>query len=405
MTEYRPTPDDPTSPTYPPDSNPGDYTQPGSGDSDATTPSNTTTPSGGGGGDSGAPDGLQELIGADVTLDLMDPAYLALLTDRFGTEDQRTGVLWNYFRYGVPYDPTEEVWVDADGNVVDDAQMQNPDYVEGSSEQTLNPAHAEYISNYDPETDGAYNPPPEYITTETEGQGDQYRTDLNITPSTRGDVEGYDPEATTSEADLIQGGFDAEGRLLPLREDATREGLNADIATSNLTETDANRAVDLITFGEENGLGEQEILAQLAEAGFTEADANYAKELVGYRRDTGVDTAGIDLEKQSIADQSLAMDERAPVREALYTGALEGLDTEKYARQAASEVSKTWDAGREGLNTSLALRGGAPTAENQGSNMERTALISSAKTGGRNWAEQESFNRLSSALNTDTMSL
>ena len=428
----------------------------------------------------------------------MDPDYLKLLREDFDITTGRGGVLWNTFMYGVDYDPTEEVWVDADGNIVDDNMIKNPDYVPGTEgTQVVNPAWTAWDRQKDRDGNHTGGPAPEkYITSEgTAAQGEEYIPDTSLTQSTRGTIEEYNPDEhfseyegmvlgfaqqqglipartetelaglteqrTTSELGtaaaesalrllpeeektrLLELGADASGydlttaenlsalrllpeeektklmalgaeqsgydlsretsemglRLLPQQEQALSAGFTADTATANERTATANRAIDLIRYGEEQGLGEAEIDAQLAQAGFTKADADYAKELLNYRRSTGVDTAGIDFEKQSIMDRSLALTQRAPVREAMFNQALEGMDTEKYARQAGATASGDYDASKEGLNRQLQRRGVNPGAITTDDSMERASVISNAKTGARNWAEQESFNRLNTALN------
>jgi len=429
----------------------------------------------------------------------MDPDYLAMLREDFDITTGRGGVLWNTFMYGVEYDPTEEIFTDPDGNIVEGGPMiPNPDYVPATGETTApNPEHRRWEYLRPDERERTPEPPREITVPGTPAQGEEFIVDpsVTLTPTTRGAVEEYNPDEhfseyegmvlgfaqqqglipartetelaglteqrTTSELGtataesalrllpeeektrLLELGADASGydlttaenlsalrllpeeektklmalgaeqsgydlsretsemglRLLPQQEQALSAGFTADTATANERTATANRAIDLIRYGEEQGLGEAEIDAQLAQAGFTKADADYAKELLNYRRSTGVDTAGIDFEKQSIMDRSLALTQRAPVREAMFNQALEGMDTEKYARQAGATASGDYDASKEGLNRQLQRRGVNPGAITTDDSMERASVISNAKTGARNWAEQESFNRLNTALN------
>ena len=48
-----------------------------------------------------------------------DPVYNQILSDTFDIESEQGRILWNFFRYGVDYDPSEEVYTDAEGNLVD----------------------------------------------------------------------------------------------------------------------------------------------------------------------------------------------------------------------------------------------------------------------------------------------
>ena len=330
--------------------------------------------------------------------EFMDPDYLALLKTMFETEDQRTGVLWNYFRYGVSYIPEEEVWVDAEGNIVDRDTMLNPDYVPATEgETTLNPKWERWNEMSGREKDEYGGEPEKWIVSEgTPAQGDEYITDPTITRTTIGEIEGYDPDAITSESDLVQMGIQAQGELLP-------KHVAAEEARLETATEEQRRALEIIEYGRSVGLSEAEIDAQLAQAGLSKTDANYARELIEYRQETGVDKLGIDVEGAQHKDVLQGLEERAPVRAAMYLSAMEGLDTEKYGRMAGATASQAYDASKQGLYTNLALRGVGPGETVKDDSMQRAALISQAKTHGRNWAEQESFNRLNTALNTDTM--
>ena len=318
----------------------------------------------GGGSGGGSGDGNTSTGSADVTQTLMDPDYLALLTERFGTEDQRSGTLWNFFMYGVEYNPNEEVWTDTDGNIVDSNRIQNPDYVPATEATTVpNPEWTAW-NNKGGDPDQRGPEPPKTITTPgTPAQGEEYLDDPNLTRTTRGALLGYDPNII-SESELIQMGIQAEGGLLPQRTEAESAGLTEDIATSE----------------------------------FNTNQANYATDLLGYREETGVDTAAIDLEGKRIADDSTSLTQKGGLRESLYDRLQSGLDVDKQAKQAAADASQAYDKSKEGQFTSLALRGINPTTANTDDSMNRASLFATAKTKARDDAGQTNIKNLTTGL-------
>jgi len=319
---------------------------------------------GGGGGGGGSGDSQTITGGADVTQTLMDPRYLSILEEDFDITTEHGRILWNLAMYGVDYDPTEEVWVDTEGNIVDENQMIETPYVPATEATTVPNPEWEAWNNKGGDPDQRGPEPPKTITTPgTPAQGEEYLDDPNLTRTTRGALLGYDPNII-SESELIQMGIQAEGGLLPQRTEAESAGLTEDIATSE----------------------------------FNTNQANYATDLLGYQKETGVDTAGIDLEKQTIGDTSTSLTQRGDIRKSLYDRLQSGLDVDKQAKQAAADASQAYDKSKEGQFTSLALRGINPTTANTNDNMNRASLIATAKTKARDEAEQTNVNNLTTGL-------
>jgi len=319
---------------------------------------------GGGGGGGGSGDSQTITGGADVTQTLMDPRYLSILEEDFDITTEHGRILWNLAMYGVDYDPTEEVWVDTEGNIVDENQMIETPYVPATEATTVPNPEWEAWNNKGGDPDQRGPEPPKTITIEgTPAQEAVYKDDPNLTKTRRGDAMGYDWD-TPTEFGNIQLTIQTEAGLIPKRGEAEAAGLTEDIATSE----------------------------------FNTDTANYAKKLLGYREETGVDTAGIDLELQTIGDDSTSLTQKGGLRESLYDRLQSGLDVDKQAKQAAADASQAYDKSKEGQFTSLALRGINPTTANTDDSMNRASLIATAKTKARDEAEQTNINNLSTGL-------
>jgi len=109
------------------------------------------------------------------------------------------------------------------------------------------------------------------------------------------------------------------------------------------------------------------------------------------------------LERTQMYDTMTGIGERAPVRNAFYESALD-FNPNKYAQQAGAQASMNYDAGQQGMFNAIARRGGNPeNVDVSNDSMHRAMAISRASTDARNWAEQESFNRLNAAANSGAM--
>jgi len=282
-------------------------------------------------------------MGTTTVETINDPVYNQILSDTFDIESEQGRILWNFFRYGVDYDPSEEVYTDAGGNLVDLKPA-----------MSSNDARASLIE------------------------------------------QGYSVSDDTPKMSV-----DVWWRTLPENKRdqlGTKDSANAkkeykkDVGVTKYTDSAGN----VVSEEDFNALVNNEMLGSgtAEELGYTPTTRGAYE---GYDAEGTVSEA--ELIQQGVGYQSRALAEREPIRAKYNEQVLEGLDTEKYARQAAGDASQAYDASRQGLSTNLALRGAAPTEANMGDNMERAQVIGGAKTQGRNWAETESFNRLSAALN------
>ena len=277
-----------------------------------------------------------------------DPVYNQILSETFDIESEQGRILWNLFRFNVEYDPSEEVYTDAEGNLVDKKTAT-------AGAVTFDQAKKELLKEG-------------YTAKEPSGQSFD---------------EWWNGLGERTQDNRYQGNKNSN---------SAKAAYNKEIGPTIYKDPEGNA----ITADD----WEIAINTRVSDS-VTNAGADYTKTTRGDYE--GYDAEGTvsesELMAQGIGYQSRALAEREPLRTEYNRQALEGLDTEKYARQAAGDASQAYDASRQGLSTNLALRGAAPTEANMGDSMERAQVIGGAKTQGRNWAETESFNRLSAALN------
>ena len=277
-----------------------------------------------------------------------DPVYNQILSETFDIESEQGRILWNLFRFNVEYDPSEEVYTDAEGNLVDKKTAT-------AGAVTFDQAKKELLKEG-------------YTAKEPSGQSFD---------------EWWNGLGERTQDNRYQGNKNSNSAKAAYNKE-NGPTIYKDPEGNTITADDWEIAIN----------------TRVSDS-VTNAGADYTKTTRGDYE--GYDAEGTvsesELMAQGIGYQSRALAEREPIRTAFNKKALEGLDTEKYARQAAGDAADTYDASRQGLTTNLALRGVAPSEANMGDNMERAQVIGGAKTQGRNWAETESFNRLSAALN------
>jgi hypothetical protein len=192
-----------------------------------------------------------------------DPEFNAGLLAIFKEQNSWARQAQNYYMYGVPYDPNEEVsgYLDKDGNFVEanpddpDQLQSNPNYKDtppydkpgDTGGEGWNPGKYQSPGGPRPAVAQATNtgqtpemtPPPSQQQGEVISgdvgfggsnqfklhEGNQYipaDPNRNYITKKRGDLEGYDPEGQTSEAQYLQKIVDANAGLLGLQTDVTK---------------------------------------------------------------------------------------------------------------------------------------------------------------------------------------
>jgi len=109
------------------------------------------------------------------------------------------------------------------------------------------------------------------------------------------------------------------------------------------------------------------------------------------------------LTAKEIADQSALIDQVAPVRQAFYQQATEGIDAEESANRAAADAAQAFMSASSTTSRDAARMGVDPnsgrfTAMQTGNEMEMAKAIGSARTTARTQAEEESFGMLETAM-------
>jgi hypothetical protein len=110
-----------------------------------------------------------------------------------------------------------------------------------------------------------------------------------------------------------------------------------------------------------------------------------------------------DFAKVSLADETTAIKEKAPVRNAFYKASLEGVDVEGRANKAAADVAQSFAGSNAAMARNTARMGVNPNsvrfaAMGTSKAMDRAKAIGGAKTKARTGAEQENYARLTNAM-------
>ncbi|WP_300456616.1 hypothetical protein [Desulfobacula sp.] len=105
----------------------------------------------------------------------------------------------------------------------------------------------------------------------------------------------------------------------------------------------------------------------------------------------------------TMADQTAAMKEKAPVRSAFYQEALNGVDVEGRANKAAADAAQAFmgsqaTLGRDSSRMGINPNSGRFAAMSNANALNRAKAISGARTAARTNAEQENFGRLTNAM-------
>lgn len=257
------------------------------------------------------------------------------------SQEQQTWAreMFNMFKYGVTYDPTEKVGTSA-------AQIVNPEWTAWSNNSN--------VFKRGPE-------PPKMID------------NPNISSTTLGEQNGYDP-SQISEMDLMTQYFGAQSRTMPYEEAATQAGLTLEQKT-------AEAQVGLIPSQTE---------AAKAALGLQTAQATSATSLVPLQTETA---------KLGLEQQKQVLTERSPVISQLYKDALSGVDINKRVSEARAGVQQAYAGAETGMTRNLARYGMAPN-ESDFRNLEiaKAKGMTGAEGDVRREADTENFQRKVTAL-------
>jgi hypothetical protein len=289
------------------------------------------------------------------TVNSTDPVYNAGLLLLQQSEEGRSSALYNQFMYGVDYNPSEEVYgATIDGKWVSEDELKDSPY--SKDYMTANPKYEQYQAQlaFHMMTGKSEEAAKRDLATKGIVEPKQYIVNENrMEKKTRGELQGYDADAITSEMEYLQNQVTAANTLLPAETELSRTQLGTETQKSLME-------------GRLLPLQEQAAAAQLS-------------------------------------DSVKGIAERAPVRTAFYQSALNGVDVTARQNQAQAGVEHAFGTTQRGFERTLRQSGARPgdggyiAAQNE-RELAKTKGIAGARTGARNLAEDEMFKRLQSAM-------
>lgn len=309
----------------------------------------------------------------------VDPVYNAGLLKLSQEQQGWAAEMYNQFKYGVPYDPNERGAM-VDGQWKTEAElgaMSKPSptaksglrAVPASKEELMNGGRTKYY-NGDQEIPSA-----EYQRLMNEPQtGGTQQYDI----TTRGAAEGYNPDETTSEMEYLQNLVNANQDLLGLQTDVSKN----ELGLTN-EQIDAQRELLPLQTGlETEQIGAQRELLPLA-TGLTKEQIGAQRELLPLQ--TGVSKQRLGLASTFLEDVNKGIDVNSRMNEA-QAGVQHGF---KNARRAADINTFSY-----GLDPSS----GRFASSNRDLQLAEAGGIAGARTGAKNQAEQEDFERKKAGL-------
>ncbi|RLB94837.1 MAG: hypothetical protein DRH26_00110 [Deltaproteobacteria bacterium] len=229
-------------------------------------------------------------------------------------------------------------------------------------------------------------------------------------------------ELVPGETALSKAQIDANMELIPI-ETAAQEsvlGLQMEQNTSAMELLPGQTALTQQQINAESGLVKSRSDTESAQLNTARIQANADRKVIGYDREARQAAFTYDKEKsmadlsllpqqtalsaQTMADTSSMINERAPVRQAFYQEAQNGVNAEDRANRAAADAAHAFvnsnstsrrDSARMGINPNS----GRFTAMQTSNDMNRAKAIGGARTTARIDAENENFGRLQTAMN------
>lgn len=259
----------------------------------------------------------------------IDPEYNRGMLELSQKADSRSQILFNQFRYGVDYDPNEEVtgYMDESGKFVESKDAPS---------STVNAPGGLNSGGYPDPLVGARDERGYLIKKESTGTTQQTPTAQNMITKTRGEVNGYDPKGQTSEMDYLQNIINENQKLLGLQTATEREGLQTERSRLKTVRKAYKFGRDFMDELQE-GVSSQE-WANEAQAGvqhgFKNMEASRAKDLQSYGLDPSAGRyAG--LRRETEQNQALGI-------AAARTTATRAAEEEDLRRKAAAlEIAST----------------------------------------------------------------
>jgi hypothetical protein len=192
--------------------------------------------------------------GGETSTTTVDPVYNAGML-KLSQEQQGWGrEMFNMFKYGVTYDPNEKVQVDSEGNIVEQPAGGGGggggglDAGGGQSYGYRNVLDGSWRENPPGRDDQGWVPDTGGGTRAARSAGGGAprpaaggATGLDVRTVTRGELEGYNADETTSEMEYLQNVVEANQSLLGLQTGAQKKRLNL----YNTYVDDVNEGIDV----------------------------------------------------------------------------------------------------------------------------------------------------------------
>jgi len=314
----------------------------------------------------------------------VDPVYNAGMLELSQEQQGWAAEMFNMFKYGVPYDPNEKVQQEGEATTQKVRKQvgtrQVPTYPNGPTGEMVMKEEPVY----------------EWVDEEVQGEGEW---------TTRGELEGYDPDAQVSEMQYLQNlveanqgllfgqtelsrlQTEAETELLPFQTGSTKAGLE-------LTRQQAESAARMLGPQEEAELAELSYKKQLMESQgrlLPEEEATRLAEL-NYQKSLSTSRSELLPEQTALAKKGLKF------QSAFLDEAGKGVDSQKWMDQAQAGVQHGYKLARESMKKDVGSYGldpssGRYTSTNRGLALGEAAGIAGARTSAQRAAEQEDFER------------
>ena len=268
----------------------------------------------------------------------VDTEYNARMAAIAETNQAYADEMYNMFKYGVPYDPNTQ----SSEQYKTGKQVINPEW------EAWNKRKSEYKPTYDTSND-PYGQGSWIASIFSEKEPEKYIDEVGT--KTNAEAFGYDPN-TVSEMEYMQQQVEAGSKILPFQTEASRAGL--------------------------------QLQAEQSEAS------------------RGLLPLQTQLQKTTLGAQNKAVGQVSNLYSRLYDEAMSGVNVNERVAQARAGVMQSFsdsaditrrDMSRMGLDPSSGAGRGALV--NTG--IERSKALSGAETTARRTAEDEQFNRLSTA--------
>jgi len=311
--------------------------------------------------------------GQGSTTTTVDPVYNAGMLELSQEQQQWASEMFNMFKYGVSYDPSEQVL--------------DPSKVTEGTERVQTGTRRRRVRNPDyrgPDAGGGepwiWKEEPVYETRNISEQDPNAWT-------TRGELEGYDPEAQISEMQYLQNLVEANQGLL-----TSRSG--AESAQLALETQQANAAAGLIPAQTEAAQTGYEYTTGANRAATGLLPYQTEAQRTGYEYTTGLNTARSGL----LPAQSNLAKRQIGAQTSFIEEAQKGVDAKGWMNEAQAGVQHGYKLANEALRKDISSYGLDPgsaryASQNRDLRMREGADIAGARTVAQRAAEQEDFNR------------